>query len=170
MTANDQEHFTTAAHNVPDLAAAANTGDIGRSAKLPDSYIGSLAVPGTVRWVIVAQWGVYYRMKHCGWESDFGDFQSCNANDMYSGVSEPGASPQWHVDVERNGACGGLQYGGSWCPLSGIHNNDDTYMGGYTGACSLRKRAPSKYVASDEDAGDGQWHQPGFVFVREPVG
>jgi len=165
LSSADHNQYFTTENNQTDLATIpANGVAPSRSAKLSDSQLNEIIVADTIRWVIVGQFAVFYRMND-NWTSNFGAIASCTPTSYYQNYATPSNTPTWKSFGGYAGACGGGydEFGASWLLLSGIHTNDPTYTGGYTGISGQRGSAPSQYTTGTY--GNSLWNVPGYVFL-----
>lgn len=171
LSAADQNQYLRTANNVGDLTIA-NTTAPTQSAKLSDDDINHIIQSGTIRWVIVAEFDNFYMLNAgASWDSFFGRTVSCSySRGHYVRFAIPSNTPSWIGEAEKvnhDGACGMMHHndgtGFNWTVGSGIHTNDNTHMGGYTGANANRGTTPAAYTTTT--AGNNQWHQPGYVFL-----
>lgn len=166
LSAADHNQYFTTENNQGDLATIpANGVAPSRSAKLSDSQLNEIIVLNTIRWVIVGQFAQFYKMND-SWTSNFGSVASCSyTTAYYQNYATPSNTPTWKNFSSLSGACGGGydEFGSSWLLLSGIHTNDSTYKGGYTGASSQRGSASSQYTTGTY--GNNAWDVPGYIFL-----
>ena len=165
LSSADHNQYFTTENNQTDLATIpANGVAPSRSAKLSDSQLNEIIVANTIRWVIVGQFAVFYRMND-NWTSNFGTPANCTPTSYYQNYATPSNTPDWRNFSSNAGACGGGydEFGANWLLLSGIHVNDPTYAGGYTGISGQRGSAPSQYTTGTY--GNSLWNVPGYVFL-----
>jgi hypothetical protein len=165
LSSADHNQYFTTENNQTDLATIpANGVAPSRSAKLSDSQLNEIIVANTIRWVMVGQFAVFYRMND-SWTSNFGTPGDCTPTSYYQNYATPSNTPNWRNFSAYSGGCGGGydEFGANWLLLSGIHTNDPTYKGGYTGISSQRGSAPSQYTTGTY--GNSLWNVPGYVFL-----
>jgi hypothetical protein len=165
LSSADHNQYFTTENNQGDLATVPSNGVApSRSAKLSDSQLNEIIVANTIRWVIVGQYAVFYRMND-SWTSNFGTPATCTPTSYYQNYATPSNIPTWKNFSAYAGGCGGGydELGANWLVLSGIHVNDPTYKGGYTGNSSQRASAPSQYTTGTY--GNDLWNVPGYVFL-----
>ena len=166
LSSADWYQFYTTENNQTDLATIPTNGVApSRSAKLSDSQLNEIIVANTIRWVIVGQFAVFYRMND-SWTSNFGVPANCGyVTGHYQNYATPSNTPTWLSFSQYAGACGGGydRFGNNWLLLSGIHTNDASYTGGYTGSSSDRGSAPSQYTTGTYS--NDTWNVPGYVFL-----
>lgn len=166
LSSADNLQYLTTERNPSDLASTpVNLSAPTQSAKLSDAQLNEIISSNTIRYVIVGQYSVFYRMND-NWTSNFGASGSCSyTTTYYNAYATPANTPSWRTDSSGNfGACGGgYDNSGQWLVLSGIHVNDSRYNGGYTGASSFRGTPPSQYITST--TGNNSWNVPGYVFL-----
>ena len=164
-SADPNQYFTTE-NNQGDLATVPSNGVApSRSAKLSDSQLNEIIVANTIRWAIVGQFAVFYRMND-SWTSNFGLAGNCSyTTGYYQNYATPSNTPTWLSFSQYSGGCGGGydRYGSNWLLLTGIHTNDGTYTGGYTGDSSDRGSAPSQYTTGTYS--NTLWNVPGYIFL-----
>lgn len=166
ISAADQLQYLAAENQVADLVTC-NTTAPSRSAKISDSAINEIIKSSTIKWVMIGQKAIFYRMNGAKWFSNFGQAATCSPQmPTYNAYATPSNTPTWLTDyiVTVNGACGGLQDAtGTWILITGIHNADNIYMGGYSGASSYRGSTPTGYTVATY--GDSSWTCAGYVFL-----
>lgn len=166
LSSADHNQYLTTENNQGDLATVPVNGVApSRSAKISDSQLNEIIVTNTIRWVIVGQYAQFYRMND-SWISNFGAPGDCGSGGAsYQGYAIPSNTPTWKNFSNYAGGCGGGydELGANWLLLSGIHANDPTYKGGYTGSSSQRGSAPSQYTTGTY--GNDSWGVPGYVFL-----
>jgi hypothetical protein len=162
LSTADHLHYQTIAYNTEDLVDATDGAPV-RSAKISDAEINHIVVQDSIRWLIVAQKGSFYRMND-SWTSNFGSADTCSYTSSHiNAYGSPSNTPGWTNAGSNGGACGGWHATDGWMGLSGIHTNDPDYTGGYSGVSSFRVDAPVQYQTSGSD---GTWDNPGFVFIQ----
>ena len=165
LSSADHNQYFTTENNQGDLATVPSNGVApSRSAKLSDSQLNEIIVANTIRWVIVGQFAIFYRMND-NWTSNFGAPGVCTPTSYYQNYATPSNIPTWKNFSANAGACGGGydELGANWLLLSGIHTNDASYKGGYTGTSSQRGSAPSQYTTGTY--ANTLWNVPGYVFL-----
>ena len=157
--------YQTGSLNPTDLALAPNDTAPTQVAKLSDLNQRDITTSGTVRWVIAGAGQVWYKMTgDPDWYSDFGvaGCCSCNNPNFYDGYAAPNSAPTWETGLIHNGGCGGGQNNaGGWLTLSGIHVNDNNYLGGYNGGQTPVTATPSPYLCG----GGTGWGVNGYVLM-----
>ena len=140
------DHWNPAALYPEDLSKF--TTSPKRASKLTDAEINALLGKGGIRWVTAQSKRTFYRMSKDPWYSNHGIKNSCGyKRTFYDAWAEAGKNPTWKTTMKYI-ACGGVQDGGSWGALSGIHVNPPTHKGAY----------------------DGGWSRNGYVYVRSLEG
>ena len=169
MSANDQNQYFPTANNQTDLAVVTTNTSPSRSSKISDTDLNHIIVPNTVRWAMAGNYQIFYRMADARpWRSDFGQWQSCgpygDAN-WHRDFATPSNTPTWlPFGANQAGACGGGQdASGNWLILTGIHCNDMSNLGAYTGSSSYRNSTFSPYLTTS--GGNGTWTQGGYVLL-----
>jgi len=166
LSSADHHQYVTTENNQGDLATVPSNGVApSSSAKISDSQLNEIIVLNTIRWVIVGQFAQFYKMNDY-WISNFGTVANCGASGAsYQSYATPSNTPTWKNFGNYSGGCGGgYDDGGSnWLPLSGIHVNDPTYKGGYTGSSSQRGSALPQYTTGNYS--NDTWNVPGYVFL-----
>jgi hypothetical protein len=162
-----QNQYLTTEENVTDLAITPADTAPTRHSKLSDIMMNDIISAGTIRWVIAGNGSTFYRLDNDPeWYSNHGANQSCSyARNFYDAYATPSSTPVWLSPFGNyNSACGGGQdASGQWLSLSGIHVNDNTYFGGYSGASSYRATPPSPYAVGG--GSNGQWSRNGYVLL-----
>lgn len=170
ISATSQNQYLTTADNVADLALDPNDTTPTQNSKLSDAHMNHIIRAGTIRWNIIAAYTIFFKYDddpEGEWTSNFGASQSCSyGTGYYDSYATPSSAPVWKSDSSGNfGACGGGYDNASlWLPLSGIHTNDNTYFGGYTGASPFRASTQSPYITNGNTT-NGSWSQPGYVLL-----
>jgi len=163
LSSADHLQYQTTERNFEDLTVANITAP-SRSAKLSDTDLNYIIETNTIRWVIVADKAIFYKMNDA-WTSNFGKADDCNyTTTYYSQYATPSNTPSFmtFASTSHGGGCGGgRDANAKWLLLSGIHVNDPTHNGGYVGTSPNSGNAPSQYVT----ATDSGWNQPGYVFL-----
>jgi hypothetical protein len=166
LSSADNLQYLTTENNPGDLSSTPTNGVApSRSAKLSDSQLNEIIVANTIRWVILGQFAVFYRMND-NWTSNFGTPANCSyTTGYYQNYATPSNTPTWLSFGIVSGGCGGGydRFGNNWLLLTGIHTNDAGYTGGYTGNSSDRGSAPSQYTAGSY--ANDTWNVPGYVFL-----
>lgn len=166
LSTADVNQYLTTENNQGDLATVPSNGVApSRSAKLSDAQLNEIIVLNTIRWVILGQFAVFYRMND-SWTSNFGSAANCSYSPgYYQNYATPSNTPTWKSFSQYAGGCGGGydELGANWLLLSGIHTNDPTYTGGYTGNSTQRGTAPLQYTTGTY--GNDAWGTPGYVFL-----
>lgn len=166
LSSADWYQYLTTENNQGDLATVPSNGVApSRSAKLSDSQLNEIIVANTIRWVMIGQYAVFYRMND-SWTSNFGLSANCGyTTGYYQNYAAPSNTPTWKSFSQYSGACGGGydDSGNNWLLLTGIHTNDSNYTGGYTGNSSQRGSAPSQYTTGTY--ANDSWGVPGYVFL-----
>lgn len=164
LSAADQLQYLTTANNIGDLTTATTTAP-SRSAKISDTNMNQMILENGVRWAIVGQFSTFFLMND-NWTSNFGSNASCSySTAYYKSFATPSNNPTWisYWGIYKGGCGGGYDINSLWLTLTGIHINDGTYMGGYTGASPYRGTPPANYITSTN--GNGLWSTPGYVFL-----
>jgi len=170
ITATTQTQYLTTADNVADLALEPNDTSPTQNAKMNDDNMNTIIQAGTIRWTMAGAYQIFYKFDddpNGEFASNFGSSASCSYNtNFYDSYATPQSSPIWKTDFSNYiGACGGgYDNTGAWMVLSGIHTNDNTYFGGYTGSSAFRSTVPSPYITNGNTA-NSQWSQPGYVLL-----
>ena len=170
LTATTQTQYLTTEDNVADLAIDPNDTTPTRNSKMSDSNMNHIIRAGTIRWNIAGAYGIFLKYDddpEGEWYSNFGSSQSCGyTNGFWDSYATPSGTPVWNTTfANHQGACGaGKDDNNAWLVLSGIHTNDNTYFGGYTGASSYRASVGSPYITNGQTS-NSQWDQPGYVLL-----
>lgn len=165
LSPNDQNQYLTTSNNQSDLGAAPTDTTPSRSAKISDADMNTIIVANTIRWVIVASWHSFEKLPDTvAWYSNFGQSASCGyTTSLMTQYATPSNTPTWYNYGGYGGACGGgYDQSSNWMSLSGIHINDGTYMGGYSGNSSARGVTASPYITTTSNA---SWSQGGYVLL-----
>ena len=161
-----QNQYLTTEENVTDLRIVPSNSAPTRHSKLSDAYMNEIISPNTIRWAIVGNGSIFYRLDDSPqWYSNHGISQSCSYDrGFYSGYATPSSSPSWQTSFGVYQACGGAyDVSNAWLPLTGIHINDGTYFGGYSGSSSARLTPPSPYSVGGTS--NDAWSQNGYVLL-----
>lgn len=144
-----------------------------RSAKLADTVLQAIGKTNSIRWVIAAQYSMFYRLGSTPFTSDNAGFalpNSCGLNEspanVYTAFATPNNAPVWITTGSRLNVCGGgMDSTGAWLILASIVNGGGVpcCLGAYTGSSSFRGVAPSKYTATT--AANDNWNVPGYIFL-----
>ena len=170
ITATTQTQYLTTEDNVTDLALNPNDTTPTQNSKLSDAHMNHIIRAGTIRWNIAGAYGSFLKYDddpQGEWYSNFGANQSCGyTTGFWDSYATPASSPIWKSTFANyQGACGaGQDDTGAWLVLSGIHTNDNTYFGGYTGASAYRATVNSPYITNGNTT-NSQWDQPGYVLL-----
>lgn len=120
------------------------TNEPSRTAKWSDTVINAISPPHTkgIRWVIVGEWGTFYKRSTSKWYSNWGRCNTCSySTGLYSHWAQPplkniaSEDPEkfmrWEGSCQNFGGCGGCHVSGSgWNVLSGINCRDGNHHGG----------------------------------------
>jgi hypothetical protein len=160
-----QNQYLTTEENVTQLENTPNNSPPTAHSKLSDSHMNHIISAGTIRWAIVGNGSTFYRLDDNPiWYSNHGGAQTCSYNrGFYDGIATPSSTPSWTTSGFTYQACGGINLG-SWASLTGIHTNDNTYFGGYSGNWDGRATPPSPYGGLG--GGNSQWSQNGYVLLN----
>ena len=161
-----QNQYLTTEENVTDLGIVPSNSAPSRHSKLSDAYMNEIITPNTIRWAIVGNGSIFYRLDDSPqWYSNHGVSQSCGYDrGFYSGYATPSSSPSWQTSFGVYQACGGAyDVSNAWLPITGIHINDGTYFGGYSGSSSARLTPPSPYSVGGTS--NDAWSQNGYVLL-----
>lgn len=162
-----QNQYLTGEENVTDLAITPSNSAPSRHAKLSDAYMNDIIVPGTIRWAIVGNGSIFYRLDdNPQWYSNHGASQSCSYNrGFYDAYATPNTNPSWNTSFGIYQACGGAyDSSNNWLSLTGIHINDGVYFGGYSGGSGFRLTPPSPYSVGG--TANNSWSQNGYVLLN----
>ena len=165
-----QEQYQTGGLNTDDLRIPPNNSPATRVSKLEDTYMQEIATDNgpnqTVRWALVGNGSSFYRLDNNPlFYSNHGQSQTCSySHGMYSAYASPNNNPIWDTTFRSDReSCGGVQDDGAWMSLTGIHTNDGTYYGGYSGSNSSRVSPPSPYGGLG--GSNDQWSMNGWVLM-----
>jgi hypothetical protein len=161
-----QNQYLTTEENVTDLAIVPSNTAPTRHSKLSDIYMNEIIAVNSIRWAIVGNGSTFYRLDDDPqWYSNHGGAQTCSYNrGFYNGYATPNNNPNW-IGNGTYQACGGsYDSGGSWLTLTGIHINDGTYFGGYSGGSGARLTPPSPYGVGG--TANDNWSQNGYVLLN----
>ena len=169
ISPNDQNQYLTTANNIDDLTSITTNTTPSRSSKISDADMNFIIAANTIRWAIVGPGMSFYRLDDSpNWYSNHGASQTCGYDrGFYDAYATPSNTPSWLTRASgyfgAYEACGGVYTEQSqWMSLTGIHTNDGTYMGGYSGGSARRGNTPSPYQTT---ASNDQWSQGGYVFL-----
>jgi len=160
-----QNQYLTTEENVAALSTTPSNSAPTAHSKLSDAYMNEIISNGTIRWAIVGNGSTFYRLDDNPiWYSNHGVSSSCSySRGFYDGIATPSSTPSWITSGFSYESCGGL-YPGAWASLTGIHINDGTYFGGYSGGWSGRATPPSPYTIPG-NSGNDSWSQNGYVLL-----
>jgi hypothetical protein len=161
-----QDQWKSSGINESDLMLQPNTTNASRVSKLPDTYMNEMVSANSIRWAIMGNGSTFYRLDdNPKWYSNHGQASTCTyTHGFYSAYATPASSPQWDTTFDTQyEACGGL-HDGEWLTLTGIHTNDGTYFGGYSGANSARATPPGIYGGLG--GSNNQWSMHGWVLLQ----
>lgn len=165
ISPNDQNQYLTTSNNQGDLSSTPNNTTPTRSAKISDADMNTIISTNSIRWAIVGPGMTFYRLpKTQAYYSNFGQSQSCGySTNLQNAYSTPSNNPSWIGFANFQGACGaGYDSSSNWLSLTGIHTNDGTYFGGYSGSSPARASTVSPYTTT---GGDSVWSSGGYVFL-----
>ena len=166
ISSADQLQYLVAENQVGDLVTC-NTTAPTRSAKISDAAMNQIIKSSSIKWVMIGQKDVFYRMNGALWFSNFNQAQTCTPQmPTYNAYATPNNTPTWRTDyiVYTNGSCGGMRDNtDAWLLITGMHNADNTYFGGYSGASTYRGTSPAGYTVATY--ADSLWSCSGYVFL-----